>query len=117
MTGAMFRFCGTMVSIPLAAWLFPGVWAESYTTAWIAGVLLAFVFLLLRPLVKLLLSPFNCLTFGLVGLLADVGLVYLIAEWMPGIHINGFAWIAATAVLVMLLREGLGRLAGGAGRA
>lgn len=111
MTGAMFRFCGTMAAIPLAVWLFPGVWAESYTIAWVAGVLLAVVFLVLRPLVKLLLSPFNCLTFGLVGLLADVGLVYLMAQWVPGIYINGFAWIAATAVLVMFLREGLGKLA------
>lgn len=114
MTGALFRFCGTMAAIPLAAWLLPGVHA-SMEAAWIAGVLLAFLFLIARPLFKLLLSPFNCLTFGLVGILLDIGLVGLAARWMPGVTIDGYLWTAATALIVIALREMLGRLPGARG--
>lgn len=112
MTGVLFRFCGTMLAIPLAAWLLPGVHVSGMETAWVAGVLLAMLFLVLRPLAKLLLVPFNCLTFGILGLLLDVGLVALAARWMPGLYIDGFLWTLVTAAIVWIAREGLGRLGG-----
>lgn len=108
----MFRFCGTLVAVPLAAWLLPGVHASGNEIAWIAGVLLGLIYLVLRPLIKLLLSPFNCLTFGLVGFLVDIGLVNLVANWLGGIAIDGFWWSVLVALIVAVCREGAGRLAG-----
>lgn len=114
MSGVLFRFCGTLVAMPLAAWLLPGVHAISNEAAWIAGVFLGVIYLVLRPLAKLLLSPFNCLTFGIVGLLVDAGLVQLAASWIRGFTIDSFWWALATSVIVFIVREGAGRLAGSA---
>lgn len=111
MTGMLLRFCATVVAVPLAAWLLPGVHAASSEIAWIAGVLLGMIFLILRPIAKLLLSPFNCLTFGLVGFILDVGLVLLTANWMPGFFVDGFWWALAVAIGVAVLREMLGGMA------
>lgn len=111
MTGVVFRFCATVVSMPLAAWLLPGVHAANSQIAWIAGVLLGILYLLLRPLAKLLLSPFNCLTFGIVGFLVDVGFVGLAARWMPGFTIDGFWWTVLVSLVVSVLREFIGRMA------
>lgn len=112
MTGTLLRFCGTVIAMPLAAWLLPGVHAASNEIAWIAGVLLGLIYLIVRPLVKLILSPFNCLTFGLVGFFVDTGMVMLAARWMPSFHIDSFWWALAVALAVMFIREGLGKLAG-----
>ena len=76
------------------------------------GLLLALLYLLLRPLLKLLLSPFNCLTFGLVGLLLDAGFVLLADRWMDGFAVDGFLWALAASLMTNFLREGAGMLAG-----
>lgn len=111
MSGVLLRFCGTVVSVPLAVWLLPGVEAANNEIAWIAGVLLGIIYLVLRPLAKLLLSPFNCLTFGIVGFIVDAGLVLLAARVIPGFWVASFWWALAVSLVVMVLREGLGKLA------
>lgn len=115
MRGLLFRFCGTLVALPVAAWLLPGVHAVNNEIAWIAGVVLGLIYLVLRPLAKLLLSPFNCLTLGVVGFLVDVGLVNLATGWLGGFTIDGFWWSVAVALVVFVFREGAGRLAGSVG--
>ena len=112
MKGAMYRFCGCVVSMPVAAWLLPGVHTANAETAWVAGLFLGLIYLILRPLAKLILLPFNCLTFGILGFVIDVLLVQLAAWWMPGFLIDGFLWAVLVAVIVSFLREGAGSLAG-----
>lgn len=111
MSGVLFRFCATVVSMPLAAWLLPGIHAASNEVAWVAGVFLGLIYLVLRPLAKLLLAPFNCLTFGVIGLAVDAGLVLLAASWLRGFVVDSFWWALAASFVVLVLREGLGRLA------
>lgn len=111
MRATVYRFCGCVIAMPVAAWLLPGVMTENAQVAWFAGLLLAAIYLVLRPLIKLVLSPFNCLTFGLVGFVADALLVQLAANWMPGFHVESFLWALLTALLAMALSEGAGRLA------
>lgn len=104
------RFCATVVAVPLAVWILPGVQAASWEIAWIAGALLGIVFLVLRPIIKLLLTPLNCLTFGLVGFFADVAFVHLTAGWVHGFIIENLVWSALTALIIFILREGMGKL-------
>ncbi len=110
MSGILLRFCGCVVAMPVAAWLLPGVTTADPETAWIAGVFLGVLYLIARPVLRLILTPFNCLTLGLAGIVIDAAFVMLAAEWLPGFAIESFWWALATAVLVSLLREGLGSL-------
>ena len=112
MKGAMFRFCGCVAAMPIAAFFLPGVHTADARTAWIAGAFLGFIYLVLRPIAKLILLPFTCFTFGILGFVVDVLLVRLAAQWMPGFEIDGFWWALLAAIVVSLLREGAGTLAG-----
>lgn len=111
MTGTLFRFIGCVIAMPVAAWLLPGVHTADAQTAWMAGALLGVIYLLLRPIAKLLISPLNCLSFGILGFVVDVAFVLLAARWMTGFQVDGFWWAAATSIIVAVLREGCGKLA------
>lgn len=113
MRGIALRFCGCVIAMPVAAWLLPGVHTVDAQTAWMTGLLLGAVYLLLRPIAKILLKPLSCLTFGIFGFVVDTLFVQLAAQWMTGFKIDSFLWAAAVAILVAFLREGLGMLAGG----
>jgi Predicted membrane protein len=110
MRGMVFRFCGCVVAMPIAAWLLPGVHTANPEVAWIAGALLGIIYLVLRPIAKLLLTPFNCLTFGIMGFVVDVLFVRLAAQWAPDFDIDGFWWAVATSLIVSALRESVGKL-------
>ena len=111
MKNASFRFIACVVAMPLAAFLLPGVHTADPETAWIAGLLLGLLYLILRPLAKLLLLPFHCLTLGIFGFVVDALLVQLAAWWMPGFMIDSFLWALLVSLVVSLLREAAGRLA------
>jgi putative membrane protein len=113
MKGMAFRFCGCVVAMPLCAWLLPGVHATDPTSAWMMGIVLGLLYLLLRPIAKLILTPFNCLTFGLLGFVVDALLVQLAARQMDSFSIDSFWWALAASLVVTLLRESLGKLAEG----
>jgi len=107
--GVLMRFLGCVVAMPVAAWLLPGVHAATPEAAWIAGLLLGIVYLIIRPIAKLILSPFNCLTFGLVGFLIDVLFLRFVAGNVAGFVVDSFLWAAAASVVVAVMREALGK--------
>ena len=113
MKGIAFRFAGCVIAMPVAAWLLPGVHTANAEAAWVAGVLLGGIYLVLRPIAKLLLTPLNCLSFGILGFLVDAAFVLLAAEGMTGFRVDGFLWALATSLIVSALREALGHLAEG----
>ena len=65
-----------------------------------AGLLLGFVHLLVRPLLRLISAPLGCLTFGLSGMVIDTGLIYLAAKYVDGFMIPDFLCALMTAILI-----------------
>ena len=112
MTGIALRFFACTAALPLAALLLPGVESAGPEDAWIAGGLLAFVYLVLRPVLRLLVSAGNCLSLGLLGFAVDAGLVWGIAQVFPGVRYESFPWALAAAGIVTVLRGGADVLAG-----
>ncbi len=112
MRGTLYRFAGSALSLPVAAWLLPGVHTQNAVTAWLAGLILALIYLVIRPVAKLILTPFNCLTFGILGFVVDALFVLLAASWMPGFAIDGFWWAVATAMIAEVIRGLAGMFAG-----
>lgn len=104
------RFLGCVVAMPIAAAVLPGVHTASTEAAWLAGLMLGVVYLVLRPLLKLLISPLNCLTFGLIGFVVDAALILLVADGSIGFHVDGLLWAAATSLVVSICREALGSI-------
>lgn len=111
MTAIIFRFAGCVLAMPLAAWLLPGVQTVNPETAWIAGMMLGALYLVVRPIARLIMTPLNCLTIGILGFVVDALFVQLAASWLSGFEVDGFGWALLTALITSVLRELMGSLA------
>lgn len=98
----------------LADYLLFGFWCDSVETAVAAGAVLMAVYLLIRPVLRLLLSIFNLLTLGLLYAALDAGLIYFITLLFPGkIYYRNVWWLFAAALVVNTVRALAGLLFGG----
>ena len=71
---------------------------------WIAvGTLLGLARLILRPVLRLLFAPLGCLTFGLFGLVIDVGLIYGSAYLVDGFAMPTFLYTVLTAIFINIV--------------
>ena len=96
---------GCVAGTVLAAELFPGVHAESLAVAALVGAGLGLVYQLLRPIVKVLTFPFALVTLGLLYVLIDAGLLWMVKNFFEGYTIDSFGWAIATSVTVNLMRR------------
>lgn len=68
---------------------------------WLAvGVLLGAAHLVIRPLLRFLSAPIGCLTFGLFGLVIDVGLIYACGALVDGFRVSSVLYALLTAVTI-----------------
>ena len=109
----MLRFLATVAAVPLCAHYLPGVHASDYMQAAQVGVILAVIYLLLRPLMRLILAVFNFCTLGILNIILDAWLI-LVAADVTGNHVafDNFWWAAAVAVSITALRMGIDILTG-----
>ncbi len=75
-----------------------GLQLDGFGSALIAVFALGCANTLIRPLVKLLLLPLNCLTFGLLGLVVNILMLGLVAWLVPGFKLGGvvgtvYCWV------------------------
>jgi putative membrane protein len=84
-----------------AAALYATVWilqilnlADDTSTHWfswfVAVIIMALVNALIRPIAQLLTAPLNCLTFGLIGIVVNALLFWLVPVIMSGIGMPVF---------------------------
>ena len=107
----MFRFIACVVAVPLAAYVLEGVQVVDYQYALYVGVGLGLIYLIIRPIAKLLTGAFSLLTLGLVGIVVDSWLVMLAAEVFTEFKVEDFKWALFTALIVNALRYIAGMLA------
>ena len=113
MFGAILRFAVTVAAVPLCAVYLPGVHMTDWTNAVMIGAILAVLYAVLRPLVRLLLKVINWLTLGLLYVAVDAWLVWSAAQLMPGaVTFDTFWWAAAVALAVNVGRTVAGALTG-----
>lgn len=72
----------------------------------IAVLALAIINALIRPILKLLTLPLNCLTFGLLGIVINALLFWLAGRLVPGFRVESF-WAALFGSVVMGVVSGL----------
>lgn len=105
MVGLVLRFLVTVASIPLCAEYLPGVHLIDMTQALLLGAALGVIYLVLRPLARLVLTVFNFCTLGLLNVAVDAFLVWVAAGYFDqAIQLDSFWWAAAIAGVINLLR-------------
>lgn len=71
---------------------------------WIAvGTLLGLARLLLRPILRMLSAPLGCLTFGLFGLVIDIGLIYAAAYLVDGFAMPTLLYSILTTIFINIV--------------
>lgn len=101
----LLEFVATVLAAPVCAYLLPGVHAASNEASLTAGVTLAVMYLLLRGPLRFLTKPLGCITFGLIGTVADALLVMLCDWWMEGAFVvDSFSWAIAAALVVNVVQ-------------
>ena len=113
MTAAILRFLVTAAALPVCARYLPGVHAADDYQALIVGAILAAIYLVLRPLMRLILKVFNFCTLGFLNIALDIWLIQTVV-YVTGSHVffDGFWWAAAVATIITALRMGIDILTG-----
>jgi putative membrane protein len=88
------------IAIFVAAWLIPGLELSGSVPALVAGVILALVNALVRPVLIILTLPFTLVTLGLFIFVVNAVCLALTAWLVPGFAIGGF-WAAFFGALVV----------------
>jgi putative membrane protein len=90
------------LAVYITARVLPGVFVDSFITALIVSVVLGVVNTFLKPILFILTLPATILTLGLFTFVINALMVYLVATFVPGFHVNGF-WSALFFSLVLSL--------------
>lgn len=98
------------VAYGLSMVLAPHIRIDSYLTALLFSLVLAFLNALVKPLLILLTLPLTVITLGVWLLILNVLMVMLAGKFFSGIHIQGFLWALVFAVLLSLLSSTLSKL-------
>ena len=105
MFAALLRFAITVAAIPLCARFMDGVVVLDQQNALIVGGILAVVFTLIRPLMRLLLSILNFCTLGLLFVAVDAWLVNTAAGFVENsVRFESFWWALAVAIAINAAR-------------
>ena len=93
------------MAFPLADYLLFGLWCRSLEVAILAGAVLILLYLLLRPIARLLLFAFNVLTLGLLGTVLDGFLILLTVRLFPGdVAVQSPEWAFLAALIINVVR-------------
>ena len=93
--------------IMFIGWIVPGITISSFATALIASIAIAFVNIVIKPVLVILTLPINILTLGLFILVINALLFMFVAYIIPGIEVDGFWSAFIGALLLSILSLGL----------
>ncbi len=98
------------VAYGLSMVLSPHIIIDSYVTALIFSLILAFLNAILKPVLILLTLPITILTLGIFLIVLNVLMVMIAGKLVNGIHIAGFLWAFIFAILLSLIASALNNL-------
>jgi putative membrane protein len=90
--------------------LTPHIVIDTFVTAIIFSLVLAFLNAILKPILILLTLPITILTLGIFLLVLNVLMIMLADKMVEGIHIQGFWWALIFGLLLSLLSSMLSNL-------
>ena len=94
----------------ISKFLHPHVVINSFTTAIIFALVLAFLNAIVKPLIIILTLPVTIITLGLFLLVINVLIILLADHFVSGINIDGFLWAFVFGLLLSILSTILNKL-------
>ena len=113
MFGAIVRFLITAAALPVCARFMDGVIILDLHNALFVGAILAVIFTVLRPILRMLLSVINFCTMGLLYVAVDAWLVWTAAAYVENsVQFESFWWAVAAALALNAARTAVDILTG-----
>ena len=98
--GFLVRILVNGAAILLAASVVPGVEVRSVTSAFLAGLVLALINAIVRPILVFLTFPITLVTLGLFIFVLNAFCFWLVSVFVPGLTVIGF-WAAVLGALIV----------------
>ncbi len=95
------------VAYGLSLILTPHIRIDSFVTAIIFSLVLAFLNAIVKPILIILTLPITIITLGIFLLVINVLMVILAGKMVSGIHIDGFLWAFIFGILLSLISSSL----------
>ena len=113
MFAALLRFVITVAALPVCAWFMDGVRLIDMHNTLVVGAILAVIFTLLRPVMRLILSILNFCTLGLLYIAADAWLVWTAVDFViNSVAFDNWWWALAVAVAINAARTMIDAMCG-----
>jgi putative membrane protein len=93
------------VAVFLTDQLLSGVQVKDFLTAILVAVVLGVVNTILKPILTLLTLPINLVTLGLFTFVINALLVLLVANIVPGFHVDGFLSALLFSIVFSLMNS------------
>ncbi|MEO8760668.1 MAG: phage holin family protein [Bacteroidia bacterium] len=102
------------IAVLITAWLLPGVSIDgnSFFTAFMIAVVLAFLNAVLKPILVFLTIPVTILTLGLFYLVINALIIIIAEHLVSGFHVSGFFTALFFSLVLSLIASVLDALAG-----
>jgi len=95
------QICSGILGFWLAQEFITGVsFDDRWKTLLLAGLILGLINVFIKPIVKFLTTPLRLLTFGLFGLVINMGIIWLVSYLLKGLDIRGIIPLFWTAALL-----------------
>ena len=102
MTGFVITWIANSLAIYAVGYLLRGVDVASLRDAFIAGIILSLINMLVKPIVVILTLPLTIVTLGLFYFVVSAFCLWLASEFVPGFMLHGFFTTVLAAVLVSI---------------
>jgi putative membrane protein len=101
------------LAVLASSYAVPGIEVSSVVTALIVAAILAFINLIVKPIVKILTLPLNILTLGLFSLILNGLFFWFVASLIAGFSVATFKAALIGALIVSILNWLGNKLVGG----
>jgi putative membrane protein len=115
-SGFFFRMITTTLAIMVTAYLLPGVHVKDVIAAILLSIVLAFLNMIIKPILILLTLPITIVTFGLFLFVVNALIIQLASGIVPGFSVDGFWWALLFSIVLSLTVSLLDGLQNGFGR-
>lgn len=82
----------TSIAVLIVSYLLPGVKVDTFTTALLVALVLAFMNAIVKPLLTILTIPITILSFGLFLIVINGLIIILTDRLVDGFEVRGFWW-------------------------
>lgn len=108
----LIRLLVSALAAMLTAYLLPGVKLSDFLTALLLALVLAFLNMLVRPILVVLTLPVTVITLGLFLLVINAIIIMIAAKLVPGFKVDGFWWALLFSIVMAIINSIMHSIAG-----